>query len=43
MIEVPDKLSSEQQDIVDDLARVMNGNPRESILRQAAASTEGLR
>ncbi len=40
-IVLPDKLSDEQRDAVDDLARVLNGNPRESVLRQAAASVGG--
>ncbi len=42
VIDVPETLSTEQREVVDDLARVMNGNPRESVLRQAAASTEGV-
>ena len=40
-IEVPPTLSDEQRDAVDELGRVMNGNPRESVLRQAAASVGG--
>jgi molecular chaperone DnaJ len=40
-IDVPAKLSDEQRDAVDDLARVMNGNPREAVLRQAKASVGG--
>jgi molecular chaperone DnaJ len=43
VIDVPAELSTEQREVVDDLARVMNGNPRERVLREAAASTEGLR
>lgn len=35
-VEIPDKLNKEQRDAVDDLASVMNGNPRESLLSQAA-------
>src|SRR6266540_6840413 len=35
VIDVPDKLSDEQRDAVDDLARVFNGNPREGVLREA--------
>ncbi len=38
-IEVPGTLSDEQREAVDDLARVLNGNPREAMLRAAAAST----
>ena len=37
-IDVPESLNDEQRDAVDDLARVLDGNPREGILRQAAAS-----
>jgi molecular chaperone DnaJ len=40
-IDVPAALNDEQRDVVDELARVMNGNPRESVLRQAAASVGG--
>ena len=40
-IDVPESLSDEQRDVVDELARVMNGNPREAVLRQAAASVGG--
>jgi molecular chaperone DnaJ len=43
VIDVPRSLNREQAEIVDDLARVMNGNPRESVLRQAAASVGGAR
>ncbi|MEA2292450.1 MAG: molecular chaperone DnaJ [Solirubrobacteraceae bacterium] len=43
VIEVPAKLNAEQAEAVEDLARVLNGNPRESVLRQAAASTGGAR
>src|SRR5215213_1944771 len=35
VIDVPPRLSKEQQEIVDDLARVLDGNPRESVLREA--------
>src|SRR4051794_11553364 len=41
VIELPESLSREQRDAVDDLARVMNGNPRESVLREAAGSAGG--
>jgi molecular chaperone DnaJ len=40
VIDVPDTLTDEQKEIVDDLARVMNGNPREKILREAAETRE---
>jgi molecular chaperone DnaJ len=43
VIDVPQELSKEQAELVDDLARVMNGNPRESVLREAAASTGSTR
>jgi molecular chaperone DnaJ len=43
VIEVPEQLSDEQRDAVDDLGRVLNGNPREAVLREAAASTESSR
>jgi molecular chaperone DnaJ len=36
VIDVPEDLSPEQRDAVDDLGRVLNGNPRERILRDAA-------
>jgi molecular chaperone DnaJ len=39
VIELPERLNREQQEAVDDLARVMNGNPREAVLREAATST----
>jgi molecular chaperone DnaJ len=35
VIDVPKDLTKEQQEVVDDLSRVMNGNPRERILREA--------
>ena len=35
VIDVPKDLSREQQDAVEELSKVMNGNPRESLLRQA--------
>jgi molecular chaperone DnaJ len=38
VIEVPRDLTSEQRRAVDDLSKVMNGNPRERILREAARS-----
>ena len=37
-IEVPDALNDEQRDAVDDLARVLNGNPRTALLRKATAA-----
>ncbi len=40
VIDVPETLTDEQREIVDDLARVMNGNPRERILREAASDRE---
>jgi molecular chaperone DnaJ len=40
-IDVPASLNDEQRDAVDELGRVMNGNPREAVLRQAAASVGG--
>jgi molecular chaperone DnaJ len=36
-IDVPETLNAEQQEVVDDLARVLNGNPREGLLKQAKA------
>jgi len=39
-IEIPAALSDEQRDAVDELARVLDGDPREPVLRQAAASTK---
>jgi molecular chaperone DnaJ len=36
VIDVPRKLSDEQRRAVDELSKVMNGNPRERILREAA-------
>ena len=41
VIDVPPTLTKEQQELVDDLARVLNGNPRERVLRDAAASVGG--
>jgi len=35
VIDVPKDLSSEQQSAVDELSKVMNGNPREELLRSA--------
>jgi molecular chaperone DnaJ len=43
VIDVPQQLTSEQAEVVDDLARVLNGNPREHVLRDAAASSGGAR
>jgi molecular chaperone DnaJ len=37
-LDVPAALNDEQRDAVEGLARVLNGNPRESVLRQAKAS-----
>jgi molecular chaperone DnaJ len=37
VIEVPRDLTAEQRKAVDELSKVMNGNPRERILRQAGA------
>ncbi len=37
-IDVPAALNPEQRDAVDDLARVLDGNPRERVLRDAKAS-----
>jgi len=36
VIEVPDSLDERQREVVDELASVMNSNPREHLLRQAA-------
>ena len=36
VIEVPESLTTEQAEIVEDLGRVMNGNPREQLLQAAA-------
>src|SRR5215204_4522010 len=38
IIDVPGKLSDEQRRAVDELSKVMNGNPRERILREARQS-----
>lgn len=35
-VAIPEELSKEQRDAVDDLASVMNGNPREALLAKAA-------
>jgi len=35
VIDVPSDLSKEQQEAVDEFSKVMNGNPREHLLRQA--------
>jgi molecular chaperone DnaJ len=37
-IEMPSELNPEQREAVDALSQVMNGNPRESLLKQAAGS-----
>jgi len=37
VIEVPKDLTTEQRQAVDELSKVMNGNPRERVLREAAA------
>jgi len=37
VIEVPEELSPEQRQAVDDLSKVLNGNPREELLRDAGA------
>jgi hypothetical protein len=34
LIDVPSSLSREQAEVVDELATVINGNPRESLLSQ---------
>ena len=34
LIDVPSSLSKEQAEVVDELATVINGNPRESLLSQ---------
>ena len=39
-IEIPSELSDAAKDALDDLSRELNGNPRERILRDAAASTQ---
>jgi molecular chaperone DnaJ len=39
VIDVPSELTAEQREAVDALSRVMNGNPRESMLRAAGAGT----
>ena len=36
MIDVPRDLTEEQRHAVDALSQTMNGNPRESLLKQAA-------
>jgi molecular chaperone DnaJ len=38
VIDVPRSLSEEEKDVVDELATVMNGNPRERILKDTKAS-----
>ena len=37
VIDMPDKLTAEQKAAVEQLSKVMNGNPRERILRAAGA------
>ena len=37
VIDVPDKLSPEQDEAIDRLSRVMNGNPRADLFKQAGA------
>jgi molecular chaperone DnaJ len=37
VIDVPDKLSPEQDEAIDRLSQVMNGNPRDDLFKQAAA------
>jgi molecular chaperone DnaJ len=39
VIDVPRALSPEQRVVVDELSKVLNGNPRESLLRQAAGGS----
>jgi molecular chaperone DnaJ len=38
VIELPRDLTAEQRQVVDELSKVMNGNPREALLRRAARS-----
>jgi molecular chaperone DnaJ len=38
VIDMPRELTDEQQQAVEALSQTMNGNPRESLLRQAAGS-----
>jgi molecular chaperone DnaJ len=38
VIELPRDLTAEQRQVVDELSKVMNGNPREGLLRRAARS-----
>jgi molecular chaperone DnaJ len=37
VIDVPKDLTEDQRRAVDELSKVIDGNPRESVLRQAAA------
>ncbi|MFY9487651.1 MAG: molecular chaperone DnaJ [Solirubrobacterales bacterium] len=37
-IQIPDKLTKEQREAIDDLASVLNGNPREELLARAAGA-----
>ena len=39
MIDVPRELTDAQREAVEALSHVINGNPRESLLRQAAAKS----
>jgi molecular chaperone DnaJ len=41
VIEVPKSLNDEQRLAVEELSKVMNGNPRESLLKAAAQTTAG--
>jgi molecular chaperone DnaJ len=41
VIEVPHDLTAEQRHVVDELSKVMNGNPREGLLRRAATHGGG--
>ncbi len=41
VIDVPSSLSAEQREAVDQLSKVMNGNPRADLFAQAAESSEG--
>jgi molecular chaperone DnaJ len=39
VIDVPSTLDERQREVVDELSKVMNGNPREALLRDAAGGT----
>jgi molecular chaperone DnaJ len=41
VIDVPSSLSAEQREAVDQLSKVMNGNPRSRLFAEAGASAEG--